>query len=157
MERDEHFRRVNSPLSRGGLHIRPEVRLHVPTGGQAAFTEIAPMNIHDTEMMAGGPLADLLAQTRADLEEVAELAPGGTTHLERARFMKRLTRALEEARRAAPECETKEAALILGVSPRQARNLAASGKVKARRKSGDKGDWIFDVRSCHIHKQRCAA
>lgn len=109
--------------------------------------------IRHTDMLAGGPLAELLATAESEFQEVAELAPDSSLFFERARMVRLIRGKLEEARNAAPKCGTEEAAGIMGVSTRQATKLAKAGKIVAWQKD-DRFPWTFDVRSCHAYAAR---
>jgi hypothetical protein len=113
--------------------------------------------LRDTEMLAAGPFAELLARKEADLEEIKELAPGSAAHVDKAREAKALREAIAQARAAAPTCDSKRAAAIMGVKERQAVNLAKKGEekggVKARQPVPG-GPWTFDVRSCTRYAER---
>jgi hypothetical protein len=109
--------------------------------------------LNRTEMLAAGPLADLLAAAVAAEAEARELAPGSSVHFERARQLKALRAAIEAARLEAPICDSEQAGEIMSVSARQATHLAVSEKVEATQRVPG-GPWEFSVRSCHAYAAR---
>ncbi len=113
-------------------------------------------DLRDTEMLTAGPIRKALDELRALRDEASEFAPGSAIFLERARTLKLVETAINRARTETPMCDSEEAAFILGVSERQARNLARSGAIEAHQRV-DRGPWTFDVRSCHAYAARRGA
>lgn len=106
-----------------------------------------------TEMIVGGPLIEALAELKAELAELRELASGSHAHVVLARQEKRFEAALERARLESPTCGSDEAADILDVTPRQATKLAQAGVIQAEQRVPG-GPWTFSVRSCHAYAAR---
>lgn len=111
------------------------------------------LNIQAHMMIAAAPLIELLAVARASLEEARELAPHGTAALERARIVRDLEAALKEAVEIEMTCDSETAGDIMGVTPRQATNLAKQGKVTAWQ-NAEGGPWRYNVRSCYAYRDR---
>lgn len=108
------------------------------------------VEIKNTDLLVAAPITRALEETREELAEARELAPGSAIILTLARVVKRLEAALDQSGMEMPRCSTEEAADILGVTTRQATKLAKADKIRAWQNDGG-CRWTFDVRSCHSY------
>lgn len=111
------------------------------------------LDLKPDNLISVAALLEWRADFGARVSALYGIAPTSDRYIDHVFILRAFDAALEKAATCAPTCDSQRAGKIMGVSSRQAVNLAANKKVKASQNT-DHSPWVFDVRSCYAYAAR---
>lgn len=110
------------------------------------------MKITQETMIQALPIAEAIRKFRKLANDMKSAGASVISIFELERLVRALEEGLDDGLEASPTCGTREAAEIIGVSPRQARYLAGDPESPVRAtQSAPRRRLTFDVRSLYAH------